>query len=73
MSLQLIHSGENSGRLDDMLERSAESQDKAVELKLGVMLGLFQPLLILAMGGFVLLIVLAILLPIFDLNQMVSI
>lgn len=73
MSLQLIHSGENSGKLDEMLERSAQSQDKSVELKLNLLLGLFEPLLILAMGGFVLVIVLAILLPIFDLNQMVSV
>jgi general secretion pathway protein F len=72
MSLQLIASGENSGRLDDMLERSADNQEREIQLTLNTLLGLFEPLLILFMGGVVLVIVLAILLPIFDLNQMVS-
>jgi general secretion pathway protein F len=55
-----------------MLERSADIQDREIESLVSTILGLFEPLLILIMGGVVLLIVLAILLPIFDLNQLVG-
>ena len=54
-----------------MLERAALQQDRETETLIATMLGLFEPLLILGMGLMVLVIVLAILLPIFDLNQMV--
>jgi general secretion pathway protein F len=72
MSLQLISSGENSGKLDDMLERSANSQEREIQITLSTLLGLFEPLLILTLGLVILVIVLAVLLPIFDLNQMVA-
>lgn len=55
-----------------MLERAAVSQEREIETLLAAILGLFEPLLIVVMGGMVLLIVLAILLPIFDLNQLVK-
>ena len=70
--LSLIASGERAGNLDEMMERSADNQDREVETTIAVVMGMFEPLLILAMGGVVLTIVLAILLPIFDLNQMVK-
>jgi general secretion pathway protein F len=72
MTLSLLASGESSGNLEGMLERSAEIQDREIEALVATILGLFEPLLILFMGGVVLIIVLAILLPIFDLNQLVS-
>ncbi len=72
MVLSLIGSGESSGKLDEMMGRAADSQDREVETLTATLLGLFEPLLILAMGGVVLVVVLAILLPIFDLNQMVK-
>jgi general secretion pathway protein F len=72
MTLSLISSGESAGNLDEMMARSAENQDREVETTIAAVMGLFEPLLILAMGGIVLTIVLAILLPIFDLNQMVK-
>ncbi len=72
MTLHLIASGETSGNLDDMLERAAINQERELETLMSAMLGLFEPLLILIMGGIVLLIVIAILLPIFDLNQLVK-
>ncbi|MFZ1325847.1 MAG: type II secretion system inner membrane protein GspF [Candidatus Contendobacter sp.] len=71
MTVQLIASGEASGRLENMLERAAIQQERETETLIAALLGIFEPLLILLMGGVVLLIVLAILLPIFDLNQLV--
>ncbi len=72
MTVHLIASGEASGNLDEMLERSASAQEREMETLLGVLMGLFEPMMILFMGGTVLVIVLAILLPIFDLNQLVQ-
>ena len=72
ITVHLIRSGESSGRLTEMLERAAETQEQEVESRISVSMGLFEPLLILTMGGIVLTIVLAILLPIFELNQLVN-
>ena len=72
MTVHLIASGEASGKLEDMLERAAVNQEREIETLIAAVLGLFEPLLILLMGGIVLIIVLAILLPIFDLNQLVQ-
>ena len=71
MTVHLIASGEASGNLDQMLQRAAESQEQELEATTGMLVGLFEPALILVMGGVVLLIVLAILLPIFEMNQLV--
>lgn len=67
----LVVSGESSGNLPEMLDTGAESLEYRVENFLGVLLGLLEPALILIMGAIVLLIVIAILLPIFDMNQLV--
>jgi general secretion pathway protein F len=72
MTVHLIASGESSGKLDEMLERAAASQEREMEVLITTITELFGPLLILVMGGIVLVIVLAILLPIFDLNQLVK-
>ena len=72
MMLHLIASGEGSGNLGAMLERAAENQERELETITAAVLGLFEPVLILTMGGVVLFIVVAILLPIFELNQLVS-
>ena len=58
--------------MDDMLERAAVHQEREVETLVAGLMGVFEPLLILTMGGFVLMIVLAILLPIFELNTLVQ-
>ncbi|MEE4378689.1 MAG: type II secretion system inner membrane protein GspF [Candidatus Competibacteraceae bacterium] len=71
MTVQLIASGEASGRLGAMLERAAQQQERETETLIAALMGIFEPALILLMGGIVLMIVLAILLPIFDLNQLV--
>jgi len=72
MTLHLIASGEASGNLDDMLERASVAQEREVETMVSAFVALFEPLLIVVMGAVVLGIVLAILLPIFDLNQLVK-
>ncbi len=72
ITLHLIASGESSGKLDEMLDRAAENQEREVETLVAALMGVFEPVLILTMGGVVLTIVLAILLPIFDLNQLVQ-
>ena len=72
MTVHLIASGEASGKLEEMLERAAINQEREIETMIAAVMGLFEPLLILVMGGVVLVIVLAILLPIFDLNQLVQ-
>ena len=72
MMLHMIASGEASGQLDDMLSRVANSMQQDVELLLGVLLSLFGPFMLLLMGGAVFTIVMAILLPIINLNQLVA-
>jgi general secretion pathway protein F len=69
--IHLIASGESSGRLDAMLERAAAQQEQEVGSYTSVLTALLEPLLILVMGGVVLTIVLAILMPIIEMNQMV--
>jgi len=72
MMLHLLASGESSGQLDSMLEKAATHQEREVDSLISLFLGLFEPIIILIMGGAVLAIVLAILLPIFQMNQLVS-
>ncbi|MEJ2589944.1 MAG: type II secretion system inner membrane protein GspF [Candidatus Thiodiazotropha sp.] len=72
MTLSLLASGEASGNLEGMLERSADIQEREIETLVTTVQGLFEPILILIMGGIVMVIVLAILLPIFDLNQLIG-
>ena len=67
----MIGMGERSGELEPMLIRVADTFDNEVEAKMGTLTALLSPVLILLMGGAVLFIVLAILLPIFELSQIV--
>jgi len=72
MTLHLISSGERSGNLEDMLDKAAEQQERELELLIATFMGLFEPLLIVAMGGIVLIIVLSILLPIINMNDLMQ-
>ena len=72
MMIHLISSGETSGDLETMLDRAATNQEREMVSILGAVVGLLGPLMILVMGGLVLLIVLAMLLPIFQLNQLIK-
>ncbi len=72
MTLQLIASGENSGNLESMLDRAATQLEREQVTLIAYIVGIFEPAIILTMGVLVLLIVLGILLPIFDLNQLVK-
>jgi general secretion pathway protein F len=69
--VHLVASGEASGQLANMLERAAYLENRALERRLAVFLAVLEPGMILVMGGVVLMIVLAILLPIIELNQLV--
>ena len=72
MSLQLIASGENSGKLEEMLERASVQLEREQVTLIAYIVGILEPVIILTMGIMVLLIVLGILLPIFDLNSLVK-
>jgi len=70
--VHLIASGEASGKLDVMLARAAEAQSREMENWVRWMTALLEPALILAMGLVVLFVVVAILLPIFEMNQLIK-
>ncbi len=72
LSIKLVHSGEQSGQLSQMLVRSALVQEKDVENKVKTLIGAIQPLAILFVGMMVLFIVLAMLLPIFQINTIIQ-
>lgn len=72
MMLHMIASGESSGELDSMLERTARMQENTLQSKIAAMVGLFEPLMLLVMGVVVLIIVLAIMLPILNMSNLVG-
>jgi len=72
MTLQLIASGENSGKLEEMLERASVQLEREQVTLIAYIVGILEPVIILAMGLMVLLIVMGILLPIFDMNSLVK-
>jgi general secretion pathway protein F len=71
MLIHMIRAGEVTGDLPAMLQRAANSQEQDLERRAMTMAGLLEPALILAMGVVVLLIVLAVLMPIIEINQLV--
>ncbi|MDG9671015.1 type II secretion system inner membrane protein GspF [Hahella sp. CR1] len=72
MMIHMIASGEASGELGEMLERTASSQENDLQSRIATMVGLFEPLMLLVMGGVVLIIVMAIMLPILSMSDLVG-
>ncbi len=72
LCVHLINSGEASGELESMLDRAATTQEREMDGLIAALLGILQPGLVIIMGGIVLVIVLAILLPIFELNALIG-
>ena len=72
LCIQLIASGEASGELHQLLGRAAETQERELSARIDTMTSLLQPVLIMLVGGFVLLIVLSILMPIFEMNRLIG-
>ncbi len=72
MTVNLIGSGEVSGNLEEMLERAATNQEREQETQISFLMSMLEPVLIIVMGMVVLFIVLATLLPIFNMNQLIS-
>jgi general secretion pathway protein F len=71
MTVHLISSGESSGELDSMPERAATNQERELDSMMGALVGLLGPLLIVVMGMFVMGIVFAMLMPIFEMNNLI--
>ena len=69
MMLHMIASGENSGQLEQMLDRAADNQERQFDNLIGAMMNMIGPVMILIMGSFVFTIVLAIMLPVFQLSE----
>ena len=72
MTLHLISSGEASGELEVMLERAAINQEREMDSIIGALLNTLQPLLTILMGVVVLFIVMAMLMPLFQFNQLIG-
>ncbi|SHE20204.1 General secretion pathway protein F [Bathymodiolus brooksi thiotrophic gill symbiont] len=69
VTLYMLASGETSGQLSKMLNKAAQNQESEIDHYTTKLVNIFEPVMILIMGGVVLFIVLAMLLPIFELNQ----
>lgn len=72
MMLHMIASGEQSGELESMLTRAADNQDANFESMVNISLGIFTPLMIALMAGLVLFIVMATMMPILEMNNLMS-
>lgn len=72
LMVYMLASGEASGELDQMLGKAAEQQEQDIKAMVATAVSLFEPLMLLFMGAVVLVIVLAILLPILNMNQLIG-
>lgn len=69
--IQMISVGEQSGELENMLDKVADVYERETESKIMAMTSMLEPVMILVMGVVVGFIVISILLPIFEMNQMI--
>ena len=72
MMLHMIASGEATGELDNVLEKTANNQQMELENRISMLVGLFEPFMLVVMGSIVMLIVLAVLLPILNMNTLIG-
>ncbi len=72
MMMQMIASGENSGELDSMLARAASNQERELEDLIDTIVALFEPLMLVVMGGVVMMIVISIMMPILSMNSLIG-
>jgi general secretion pathway protein F len=72
MMVHMVASGEASGELESMLARSASTQQRELEMTLGNLMAILEPLMIIVMAVIVCSIVFAILLPIIEMNNLVA-
>ena len=72
MMVQMIASGEASGELDQMLTRAADYQERDLNSTVSTAVGLLGPLMLLVMAGFVVLVVLAVVLPMLEMNAFIG-
>lgn len=72
MMIHMVASGEMSGELEQMLGRAASNQERELEMSISTMMNVLEPLMVVTMGAVVLVIVLAILQPIFEMNNLVN-
>jgi len=72
MMVQMIRSGETSGEMENMLARAANMQDREVSTLIATLLSLLEPLMLIFMAGIVLMIVMAVMLPIVNMNNLVK-
>jgi general secretion pathway protein F len=72
LMLHMIASGESSGELDQMLKRVAQNQERDLDSFVTALVRLFEPIMLVVMGIVVFIIVMAILLPIFNMNDLVT-
>lgn len=70
--LYMIASGEESGELGNLMDRAAENRESALQHRITLTLSVFEPALVVSMATIVLFIVLSILQPLLQLNNMVG-
>nr|WP_317199501.1 type II secretion system inner membrane protein GspF [uncultured Psychrobacter sp.] len=70
MMVQMIKSGENSGELENMLSRAANMQEAEATNFISTLLSLLEPLMLVFMGVIVMIIVMAVMLPIVNMNDL---
>jgi len=72
MATEMIAIGEQSGKLEEMLYRISDSYEKETAAAIAFFMSLLEPVMILIMGLLVGFIVISVLLPIFEMNQLVK-